>query len=50
MKYNGWEILFYFFKCPISLATREMLIITTLKFHLTEVKMAKLIKTNDYKC
>jgi hypothetical protein len=37
-------------KCSISLVIREMQIKTTLRFHLTPVKMAKIKKSGDSRC
>jgi hypothetical protein len=34
-------------KCAVSLTTREIQIKTTLRFHLTCVRMAKINKTSD---
>jgi hypothetical protein len=36
-------------KCSTSLATKEMQIETTLRFHLTSVRMA-ILKSNNNKC
>jgi hypothetical protein len=40
----------YLKKCPTSLVIREMQIKTTLRFHLTPVKMAKIKHTRDSSC
>jgi hypothetical protein len=37
-------------KCSTSLVLREMQIKTTLRFYLTLVRMAKIIKSGDSKC
>jgi hypothetical protein len=37
-------------KCSASLAIKEMLIKTTLRFHLIPVKIAIISKTNNNKC
>ena len=37
-------------KCPTSLITREMKIKTTLRFHLTPVKMPKIKNSGDSRC
>jgi hypothetical protein len=37
-------------KCSISLAIKEMQIKTTLRFHLTTVRMVTIKKTNNKKC
>jgi hypothetical protein len=37
-------------KCPTSLITREMQIKTTLRFHLTPVKMPKIKNSGDSRC
>jgi hypothetical protein len=37
-------------KCSISLVIREMQIKTTLRFHLTPVRMAKIKNAGDIRC
>jgi hypothetical protein len=40
----------YLKKCSISLVIREMQIKTTLRFHLTPVRMAKIKNSGDSRC